>query len=152
MAITMHFEYDIAAPPERVWEVITNADEYAHWMKGFVRIEKLTEGEYGVGTKWREVRKMMGMEAGELFEVREATPAQTLYLYCDGTQGSSGQGAYHFRYVLEPTAGGTRLKVHGEIDPGGGFRGFMSSLFAGSMKSAINADMVAMKKHIESAN
>lgn len=151
MSVTMNFVHDIAAPPERVYAAMTDHSTWDHWMKGLVRIEPLTEGPLGAGSKWREVRKMMGQEASEVFEVKAADPGKRLELYVDGKQGSSKKGEYHFVYTLTPTAQGTQLEIDGEISMGGGFADLMSKLFLGVMKKAMSDDHVAMKKYIESS-
>jgi len=151
MAITMNFVHEIAAPPERVYEAIRDQSTWHKWMKGLVRIEPLTDGPLGVGSKWREVRKMMGQEAAEVFEVKAADPGKSLALYVDGKQGTSKKGEYHFLYTLVPTASGTRLDINGEVSMGGGFADVMMKAFAGVMKKAMNDDHVAMKKYIETS-
>lgn len=59
----------IAAPVETVFTVATDLANAAENIRGIAKIEPLTRGPFGVGTRWRETRKMMGSESTEAFEV-----------------------------------------------------------------------------------
>jgi carbon monoxide dehydrogenase subunit G len=151
MAITFELVESIAAPPERVFAVLADLDAAGKWMPNFVRIERLTEGKYGPGARWRETRKMYRREATEEFEVTAMEPPRSLELYVDGAKGSSKRGYYRFRYRLEPAAAGagTRVILAGEM---GGLNWLMElfgRLMAGTFKKAIAKDLAAMKAYIE---
>lgn len=148
----LHFtlQDQIAAPPERVFAMLTDLDEASRWMSNLVRIEKLTPTPYGRGTRWREVRKMYGREASELFEVTACEPGKALELYVDGTQGSSKRGYYRFRYTLQPADGRTTVTLSAEIGGMGAFMELLGRLFMGAFKKAVAQDLTAMKRHLES--
>ena len=122
MALTMHWREEIAAPPERVFAAMADLESFGTWMPGFVRIERLTPPPTGVGTRFRETRKMMGHEATEEFEVTAFEPPLVFGLFCDGKKGSSKSGEFRFRYTLAPGGPGTILTVDGEV---GGLTGCM---------------------------
>ena len=149
MALEFTVRKEIAASPERVFESLKDLDAASKWMPNFVGIEKLSPGKFGVGTKWRETRRMFGREASELFEVTGLEPNKSLELFVDGTQGSSKRGHYRFRYQLEPTGGKTALTMEAEI----GGMVFILELFGrlvlGSFKEAIISDLDAMANYIE---
>ena len=149
MALEFTVRKEIAASPERVFASLKDLDAASKWMQNFVGIEKLSPGKFGVGTKWRETRRMFGREASELFEVTGLEPNKSLELFVDGTQGSSKRGHYRFRYQLEPTGGKTTLTMVAEI----GGMGFILELFGrlmlGSFKKAIISDLDAMADYIE---
>ncbi|MFI1976578.1 SRPBCC family protein [Streptomyces wedmorensis] len=58
-------ERRVAASPGRVWEAITDLRDMPRVLSGVERVEVLTEGGFGVGTRWRETRRMLGKEATE---------------------------------------------------------------------------------------
>jgi uncharacterized protein YndB with AHSA1/START domain len=151
MPIKLQITETIAAPPERVYEALTDLDDAKRWMKGLKSIEKLTQGPFGPGTKWRETRKFMGHQASEVFEVIAAEPSQRLEIFCDGKSGTSKRGHYRFTYVLKPDGEGTRLELLGEISQVGWFGELLGRLFAGLYKSAIARDITALKQTLESA-
>ncbi|MFY0530569.1 SRPBCC family protein [Archangium gephyra] len=149
MPIEFTVRKEIAASPERVFSALKDLDAASKWMPNLVGIEKLSPGKFGVGTKWRETRRMFGREAGEFFEVTGLEPNKSLELYVDGTQGSSKRGHYRFRYRLEPAGGKTALTMEAEI----GGMGFLLELFGrlmlGSFKKAIVSDLEAMVGYLE---
>ena len=59
----------IAAPVETVFTVATDIAHAAEHIRGIEKIEMLTGGPVGVGTRWRETRKMLGSESTESLEV-----------------------------------------------------------------------------------
>ena len=61
--------HQIAAPPERVFKVFSDLDALAGRIKGIKRLEVLTAGPIGVGTRFRETRQMPRHEATEEMEI-----------------------------------------------------------------------------------
>ncbi|MFD4376094.1 SRPBCC family protein [Streptomyces sp. NPDC058486] len=71
---TVVVERRVAASPGRVWEAITDLPDMPRVLSGVEKVEVLTEGGFGVGTRWRETRKMLGKEATEEMTVTECEP------------------------------------------------------------------------------
>ncbi|MEU9702345.1 SRPBCC family protein [Streptomyces sp. NPDC047981] len=67
-------ERRIQAPPGPVWEAMTDLRNMERMLGGVERVDVLTEGAFGVGTRWRETRKMFGKEATEEMTVTESVP------------------------------------------------------------------------------
>jgi uncharacterized protein YndB with AHSA1/START domain len=149
MSIEFATELRIGASPERVFAAMGDMDEWPRWMQGLVRVEKLTAGPFGVGTAWRETRKMFGREASEHFEVTSFEPAGRLALRVDGSKGSSGQGEYRFDYRLVPDGAGTRLRMTAVVDMPGWFARVLGRVFAGAFRKACEKDLSAMKAYLE---
>jgi hypothetical protein len=59
----------IAAPVETVFTVATDLAHAAENIRGIEKTELLTGGPVGIGTRWRETRKMLGSESTETLEV-----------------------------------------------------------------------------------
>ena len=124
---------------------MTNLDDAAEWMPGFVRIQRLgAPGELAVGSRWRETRRMFGKEATEEFEVIELSPPSKLRFRVDGTRGTSGTGEYLFTYTLVPTVLGTLVTLDGEIRGLAGVMGVMGRVFSGVYKRACARDLDAL--------
>lgn len=149
MSLAFDVQHHFSAPPERVFAGLTDLDAARDWMEGFVRIEKRTDGPFGVGTVWRETRKMFGREATEEFDVVEVDAPRRLALHVDGTKGSSRKGEYRFVYVLTPRDGGTDVALHGEIDGMGWFGRLFGRLMMGPFRSACLKDMQSLAAHME---
>lgn len=150
MRISFQSEMLIQARPIEVLGAITNLDAWPRWMPGLVRVEKLTEGQVDLGTRWRETRRMYGREASEVFQVTEYEPPGRLGLLVDGSQGTTGKGEYRFLYLLEPAGeGATRLTLEGDIDMPGMAARLLGFLFKGMMRMGCERDLVAMKEWVE---
>ncbi|MDC3981747.1 SRPBCC family protein [Polyangium jinanense] len=148
--LTFTSEHRIEAPPERVFAAMTSPDGFGNWMQGFVRAERLTPGDFDVGTQFRETRRMFGKEATEHFEVTSFVPAKRLGLKVDGTKGTTGKGEYRFDYEFEPAGAGTLLRTHAAIDmPGGLFTKLIGKLMGGFFKKACDKDLLALKAFVE---
>lgn len=149
MPASFSTELHIDAAPERVFAAMTNIEGYGSWMQGFVGAKKLTDGPFGVGTEWKETRKMFGKEASEVFEVTGCDAPARLDLRVDGSRGASRKGEYRFTYELVPEPQGTRVRMNGEVHMPGLLGKLMSKLFVGMFKKACDKDLVAMKAYVE---
>src|SRR3712207_9524800 len=64
----------VAATVERVWAVVTDLAGSPQVVRGIDAVEVLTPGEFGVGTRWRETRTMLGRSATEEMTVTAVDP------------------------------------------------------------------------------
>lgn len=140
----------IAASPNVVYGVTTNLDLAGKWLPNFVRMEKITRGEYGPGTKFRETRKMFGKTATELFEVISADRPNRVALFVDGTQGSARHGRFDYVYEFTKERGGTQVVLKGRVTEVPRLWALLGRVFMGGMRKACAADLRAMKVYIES--
>ena len=147
----MRFEIvdTIAAPPEKVFRLITDVDRFGEWMPNFVRVENLTPGPLKIGSRFRETRKVFGRDSTEEFEVTQLDPPRLLALFVDGTKGTSKKGEFRFRHEFAPAPSGTRIRLAGEITKMGCFGSVFGFLFAGMFKKLIGKDVTALKSWIE---
>lgn len=75
----IHVHTTIPAPPEQVWDVITDVAHADQVLRSVSDTEVLTEGAYGVGTAWREKRTLFGHHGPEQLQVVEAeAPVRTV--------------------------------------------------------------------------
>lgn len=61
----------ISAPRERVWRVLTDLDNAPTLIPSITSVERLTDGPYAAGTRWRETRTMLGRTETHELEVAE---------------------------------------------------------------------------------
>jgi uncharacterized protein YndB with AHSA1/START domain len=149
MDFTIREEFN--APVSKVYGAFTDVAAFAEWLPDIVRIETLTDAPFGVGTKWRETRKMFGKEASEVFEVVAATPGKRIELFVDGRQGSSKRGEYRFTYDFQERDGKTKLDLHASIT-GMGWAGVLFGwLFKGMFRKAIKKDHEALRRFVEAS-
>jgi carbon monoxide dehydrogenase subunit G len=153
MALNFSHTVRINAPPDRVFAVATDVDSFARWMPNFVRAERLTDGDIGVGSQFTETRKMYGRDSTEHFEYTAFDPDKGFTLFVDGTKGTTGKGEFIFVHRLDAVDEGaaTDLTLDGEIGGLGKIMEFFARLFMGSMTKAIAADFASLKAYIEAA-
>ncbi|MEV7567713.1 SRPBCC family protein [Streptomyces tanashiensis] len=109
-------ERRVAASPGRVWEAITDLRDMPRVLSGVERVEVLTEGGFGVGTRWRETRRMLGKEATEEMTVTECEPPDRYV-----TVAESHGMHYVSAITLTPDgAGATILRMAFSARPAGG--------------------------------
>jgi hypothetical protein len=99
----------IQAPVETVFDVASDLAHAAEHVRGIEKIELLTPGPVGVGTKWRETRKMMGREATETLEIKAFDRPSKYVVGCESC------GCYfESTFAFAPREGGTdvTLDVH----------------------------------------
>ena len=65
------------APAEVVWAVATDLAAMPETMSGISAVEVLTPGDFGVGTRWRETRRMYGKEASEEMTITAIDPRRS---------------------------------------------------------------------------
>lgn len=139
---------DVDASPEALLQTLTDFQSWSEWMPGFIDLQVLTPGPFGVGTRWRETRKMFGNEATEEFEVVAFEPPRLLDLRVDGSKGSTGKGSYMFEYRFHPQGGRTHVELNGTVDiPGFGFR-LLGGLLIGTFRKACDRDMKALAAYV----
>lgn len=64
----------IDAPHDAVWNVLTDIRNVAVVLRGIEKIEVVDGGDYEVGLRWRETRKMFGVTATEEMWVSDLDP------------------------------------------------------------------------------
>lgn len=148
MAIQIQVTHTLPAPPERVFEGLTNLEKAGAWMPHLARIERLDGGAAGVGSRWRETRIMYGKEATEEFEVTTFEPSSRFGLRVDGSEGSSGSGIYTFDYHLSPEGADTHVVLDASIGGVSRIRGWIGRLFAGMHRKMFRRDLVALAEHL----
>jgi carbon monoxide dehydrogenase subunit G len=137
------------ASPEDVFEVMTSLETWQEWMPNLVRVEKLTEGDFGVGTEWKEVREMYGKEAAEYFEVTGYEPNERIDLYVDGSKGATGRGEFFFVQSVRPHGDQTVITVAGEARGMGLIGKLFGWLFKRMFVKAMRKDFEAMRDYVE---
>lgn len=146
MPLTFSMTHRFDAPPEVVFETMTDPDQFRHWMQNFVRAEVLTEGPMGVGSKISETRKYFGKEATEVFEITHYDPPNAISLHVDSCRGS----AYDFDHRFEPDGNGTRMVMDASIEGGGCLTKLLGKSMCGMFKKAMRKDLIALNEYIKS--
>ncbi|MBL8746868.1 MAG: SRPBCC family protein [Phycisphaerae bacterium] len=68
----------VNAPIERAYAVLTELDRATERIPNIKRLEVLTPGPVGRGTRFRETRMMFGKEATETLEITDVQPGRSI--------------------------------------------------------------------------
>ncbi len=139
----------IDAPTDRVYDIITDLHGAQERIEGIKALEVLTDGEFGVGTRFRETRVMFGKEATEEMEVTEVNPGKS---YATGAESCGCK--YHSVIGVEPDGEGSRLTMSMQATPmtlvGKVMSGVMSLMMKRVIRKCFEADLSDIKRAAES--
>lgn len=108
---------DIDGAAEDIWAVITDPARFPNWIKGMQAVEVLTEGEYGVGTRFRSTAGTGERTVEWTTEVVAVEPEKSIdFTYTGVVDGEGG-------WLIEelPEDEGCRVTSFDEFSPPGGF-------------------------------
>lgn len=98
-------EIQIAATPERVWEVLGDPDSYGRWVVGTRRIRAADEAYPAVGTRLHHTIGLGPLTIRDSTRVVASEPPRLLRLEA----GLGPLGSAEVELELRPESGGTRL-------------------------------------------
>jgi hypothetical protein len=137
----------IEAPLARVFAAFTDLNRAAERITGITRIEVLTPGPFGAGTRWRESRTMFGKEATEEMEVTALTPGES-YTVRAVSCGAEYLSEFHF----QPEGLATLVEVEVHCRPVKWWCYLLWPfcwLMQGTLKKCMDKDLEDMKQAIE---
>ncbi|MFF7182670.1 SRPBCC family protein [Streptomyces sp. NPDC008121] len=128
-------ERRIQASPGPVWETLTDLPGMERVLKGVDRVEVLTEGAFGVGTRWRETRTMFGKQATEEMTVTESVPPDRYVTVAD----SHGMHYVSEIALLPAGTGATTVRMTFSATPAAGrSMGLLTRLLSGLGAKAVS--------------
>ena len=136
-AVTKH----VAVTPEQVWAIVTDVAHYDQVIKGISVVQKLDDGaEFGIGTTWRETRKMYGKEATEEMVVTAVNPGVSYAV------NAASHGAVYTSVIsLAANGTGTDLTMTFGAEPTNPvsalFAKTIGKAFEGATKKALEQDL-----------
>ncbi len=139
-----------SAPPETVWEVMADLDNAADRIQAIVKLEILTDGPVGQGTRFRETRIMFKKEATEEMEITAWDPPNSYTTEADGC-------GCHYTCVItcEGDGNGTRVTLSMSVVPTSTFGKIMGALTGWMMKGAcakaFTKDLEDLRAFVESS-
>ncbi|MFJ8536432.1 SRPBCC family protein [Streptomyces sp. NPDC093591] len=127
-------ERRIAAGQGRVWEAMTDLGGMADVISGVTRVEVLTEGGFGVGTRWRETRRMFGKEATEEMWVTACEPPERYVV-----EAESHGSHYVSEWLLRPDgASATTVRMTFTAVASGGVTRLLARIMGGVGARAVS--------------
>ncbi len=149
MACVFSNMIEIEAGPQQIVDAFSDFEDWKYWMPGLETVLQLTDGPFGIGTQWKETRKIFGKQASEQFEVTDFDPPESLSLRVDGSKGTTGKGEYFYEYRFVGDETRTIVYLDGKIDmPGLAFR-FFGKMLSSTFQKACDKDLQALKAYLE---
>lgn len=108
----LEIERTIAASPAVVFERCSDFENSASVVEGIDKVEMLTDGDVGPGTRFRETRTMFGREATEEMEVGVFEPPRRYTLLAE-----SHGAKYHSEFLFDEVPEGTRVRLTFDATP-----------------------------------
>jgi uncharacterized protein YndB with AHSA1/START domain len=144
---TIAVSADIEAPIRRVFDLFTDIEHAAEHVSGIKRVEMLTPGTFGLGTRWRETREVLGrLDTAEMEVIAfERYRTYTLSHYKGGVR-------VEIVFSFEPENIGTRVTIEFSLDGAGLPPGLLTPLswaIAGKVRHVLNHDLADLKNCLE---
>ncbi len=116
-------EHDVAlaAPPEVVFDHLSDPANLRRWDTSVVAAEQLEPGPLAVGTHWRGTTRVLGRRFDWTAETTELTRPWRMT-----SRSVAGPLGFTLSYDLRPAAGGTRLRYR--METGSGLGGLFGRL------------------------
>ncbi|MBT2421588.1 SRPBCC family protein [Streptomyces sp. ISL-22] len=127
-------ERRIAVGQGPVWEALTDLAGMERVLSGVSKVEIITEGAFGVGTRWRETRRMFGKEATEEMWVTACEPPDRYVV-----EAESHGTHYVSEWLLRadgPSA--TTVRMTFTAVPPGGVMGLLARILGGVGARAVS--------------
>ena len=136
---------EIHRPVDDVFAVLGNPARDAEWAGPVVAVELLTPEPAGVGTRFRQTSRTLGVRFPMVLEVVAHQPNRSVALESRG-----GVVAYRGERHFEATANGTRVTFIGDVRLPLALRALepLASRFSGRQ---VDRDLFAVKKRLEAA-
>ncbi len=140
----------INAPPEAVFAIASDFASAPQRIHGIKKMEMLTSGPVGLGTRFRETREMFGREATETMEVIDFQPGRSY------TLGATNCGC-EYRTVVSVRPAGSASEITFDFSGrpltfGARVMGFlMGWMVKGACVKAIKQDLADLKAAVENA-
>ncbi|HVP72556.1 MAG TPA: SRPBCC family protein [Phycisphaerales bacterium] len=144
----------VNAPLGRTFEAFSDLRSAEKNISGIKRLEILTDGPIGKGTRFKETRVMFGREATETMEVTQWEPRGSPASYAIGGDSCGARFETIFRFHPERQGAATRVEMEMTVKAMSLFAKVMSplsKLMMGPMKKSIAGDLADMKRVAEIA-
>ncbi|MEO1614269.1 MAG: SRPBCC family protein [Planctomycetota bacterium] len=145
MNLTIHEVVD--APIEQVFDVFSNFRDAADRVEGIKRVEMITDGPIGLGSRFRETRVMFGREATEEMEITRFQPNKEYVVEAESC-GAHFQTVFRFRPEGDQTSVEMEMTTRA-ITVMAKLMSPLSFMMAGTMKKCVLDDIRQLKQYCE---
>jgi len=137
---------DVNAPPERVWELISDPSRYLHFMSGITRWSVDGEQATGLGARYRMLLRVGSAEVGGLIEVVEFKPGRD-FAWVSVT-GVDQRGRWRIR-GREGDGSRVELRLQYGVAGGGLFGWMAEQIAARTVRGHLSRSLRQLKRQVE---
>jgi carbon monoxide dehydrogenase subunit G len=135
----------VEASPAAVFAFVTDLKNATKHIPGVKKLELLSKGELGVGSRFLQERTILGTTLEQEMEITEFDPPTT-YAARGEAHGCEVTG----RLSLESEETGTRVRAELTVEPQGFAGKLAASMILKGAEIAMHEDLEAMKSALES--
>lgn len=135
---------DVNRPISDVFQFVAHVENAPKWQPAVIETRRLTDGPVHVGTRFREVAKMMGRRVETVCEITELVPDRKL----SWKATSTGPFSYQTSYTFTANGPATRIDIIGTFALRGLWR-LLEPLVGGEVRKESAQELTAMKAAIE---
>ncbi|MEA2340568.1 MAG: hypothetical protein QOG11_645 [Solirubrobacteraceae bacterium] len=144
-------QIEVSAPPELVWEAITDPARTLDYMSGVTRWEVAGEQERGLGARYRMLMRVGSAEIGSLVEIVECDEARDLAW--TSITGIDQRARWRLRAVRGARGRGARTRVEFRLAygvAGAGLFGWVAERIAApQVRGHLRRSLQQLKREVE---
>lgn len=144
-------QIQVSASAEHCYQKAVDLDQCQQWIPQVQAIEKLYDGDFGVGSQWRETRKegkRVHTMTLTVFESHSPKQGEAPYIHCAGADMGSMKSYY--RFIFQPIADEQCLiKLEARVEPKNFFIKLLSKLMVKMMRKSEQGLMQRLKVFCE---
>jgi hypothetical protein len=126
-----------------VFTFLSNPLNLPKWQSMIAKIEPVTPGTVGVGSKFKVAAEMLGRKIDGLMEITTFAPPDKF-----GFTNQAGPLQVTVTVTLKSVGTGAKIALHAEGNPGGFFK-IAEGVMAGQVKSQMEANLARLKAVLE---
>ncbi len=130
---------DISAPPERIWQVMTDVERWPEWTESIQKLKRLDSGAFRVGSR---VRIKQPKLIPATWEVTELAP-QRAFTWISRSPGTTVSA----KHRIEPTSRGCRVTL--SVAYGGLLGGLVAKMFGAITDRYLMFEAAGLKQRSE---
>jgi carbon monoxide dehydrogenase subunit G len=141
--ITFDLSTLVDRPMQDVFNFLSNPLNLPKWQSMIAKIEQVTPGAVGVGSKYKVAAEMLGRKIDGLMEITTFEPPARF-----GFTNQAGPMQVTVTVTLKPVGTGAKISLNAQGNPGGVFK-IAEGVLAGQVKSQMEANLARLKSVLE---
>ena len=133
----------IDRPVPDVFAFVSNPANMSKWNSAVVKLEQITPGAVGVGTKFKSMGELMGRQIEGEMQVMEYEPDTKC-----GFQVNAGPMQMNLNMSFKTVGTGTKVSLNAQGNPAGFFK-LAEGVMAGRIKSLMEENLARLKSELE---